>query len=81
MFAVLTLSVGALGGILVALVVKHTNSIIKGFASSLAIVVITFMSHFLFGAPLTLNFALGTVTVIVSVFNYSEPDPKPADGK
>ncbi|KAK8392464.1 hypothetical protein O3P69_014669 [Scylla paramamosain] len=68
----------ALGGLLVALVVKYADNILKGFATSLAIVLSTVVSAAFLGFVLTLQFAVGTALVIVSVFLYShQPRPHP----
>jgi len=66
--------VGAVGGIIVAVVVKYTDTIMKGFATSAAIVLTSFFSHFVFGTELDAFFALGVAVVIISIFNYSEED-------
>lgn len=68
----------ALGGLLVALVVKYADNILKGFATSLAIVLSTVVSAVFLGFVLTVQFAVGTALVIVSVFLYShQPRPHP----
>ena len=68
----------ALGGLLVALVVKYADNILKGFATSLAIILSTIVSAAFLGFVLTVQFAVGTALVIVSVFLYShQPRPHP----
>jgi solute carrier family 35 (UDP-sugar transporter), member A1/2/3 len=62
------------GGLIVAVVVKYADNILKGFATSLAIVLSCFASIFLFNFLLTFQFVFGTCFVIVSVFLYSH-DP------
>lgn len=64
------------GGLIVAMVVKYADNILKGFATSLAIVISCVASIYLFGFELTLQFALGAAFVIFSVFLYSYV-PKP----
>lgn len=65
------------GGLIVAMVVKYADNILKGFATSLAIVISCLASMYLFGFELTLQFAAGAVFVIFSVFLYSHtPKPK-----
>lgn len=59
------------GGLLVAIVVKFANNILKGFATSLAIVISTVASIFLFQFHLTASFVLGSSLVIGSVMMYS----------
>lgn len=62
------------GGLIVAVVVKYADNILKGFATSLAIILSCFASIILFDFLLTFQFVAGTVFVIVSVFLYSH-DP------
>lgn len=62
------------GGLIVAVVVKYADNILKGFATSLAIVLSCMVSIYLFSFQLTLQFSFGTILVIVSVFLYSH-DP------
>lgn len=60
------------GGLLVAVVVKFANNILKGFATSMAIVISTVASMFLFDFNLTPTFVLGTTLVIGSVMMYNK---------
>lgn len=62
------------GGLIVAVVVKYADNILKGFATSLAIILSCFASIFLFNFLLTFQFVFGTCFVIVSVFLYGH-DP------
>lgn len=69
------------GGLIVAMVVKYADNILKGFATSLAIVISCVASIYLFGFELTLQFAAGAAFVIFSVFLYSYvPKPKVTTG-
>uniref|UniRef100_A0A4W3H603 Solute carrier family 35 member A2 n=1 Tax=Callorhinchus milii TaxID=7868 RepID=A0A4W3H603_CALMI len=61
----------AFGGLLVALVVKYADNILKGFATSLSIVVSTVASTHLFGFHVDPLFALGASMVIGAVYIYS----------
>ncbi|XP_068104911.1 UDP-galactose translocator [Hyperolius riggenbachi] len=73
----------AFGGLLVAVVVKYADNILKGFATSLSIVVSTAASVHLFGFHVDLPFALGAGLVIGAVYLYSlprTPDPATANG-
>lgn len=63
------------GGILVAVVVKYADNILKGFATSAAIVVACIASIYLFDFHLTLQFTLGTSLVITAVYMYSKYVP------
>lgn len=65
------------GGLIVAMVVKYADNILKGFATSLAILISCIASIYLFKFVLTLQFAVGAAFVIFSVFLYSyTPKPK-----
>jgi solute carrier family 35 (UDP-sugar transporter), member A1/2/3 len=65
---------GSGGGLLVALVVKYTNTIVKGFATCISIVLNALASSYLFGKQLDSVFVLSVIAVIISLFNYSEKD-------
>lgn len=58
------------GGLLVAMVVKYADNILKGFATSLAIVISCVASIYLFNFNLTLQFAFGALLVMISIFLY-----------
>ena len=63
------------GGLIVAVVVKYADNILKGFATSLAIIISCVASIYIFNFNLTLKFALGAALVIASIFLYGY-DPK-----
>lgn len=63
------------GGLIVAVVVKYADNILKGFATSLAIIISCVASIYIFDFNLTFKFALGAALVIVSIFLYGY-DPK-----
>lgn len=65
----------AAGGLIVAVVVKYADNILKGFATSVAIIISCVASIYLFSFTLTLQFASGTLLVMSSIFLYSY-DPK-----
>lgn len=66
----------ACGGLLVALVVKYADNILKGFATSIAIILTCIVSMVLFDFILTVKFAIGASLVIISIFLYGYI-PKP----
>lgn len=68
----------AVGGLLVAIVVKYADNILKGFATSLAIIISCVASIFIFDFKLTLQFAVGALLVIGAIFlyGYTPKDPK-----
>lgn len=65
------------GGLIVALVVKYADNILKGFATSLAIIISCIASIYLFNFVLTFQFTLGALLVICSIFLYGY-SPAPA---
>ena len=60
----------AFGGLLVAVVVKNANSILKGFATSLAIILSCVVSLVVFDFVLSVQFVVGTCFVMVAVYLY-----------
>ena len=52
---------------------RYADNILKGFATSLAIVLTCVISIFLFGFVVTTRFALGAALVLYSTFLYSNP--------
>ncbi|CAM1323041.1 SLC35A2 (predicted) [Pycnogonum litorale] len=65
----------AMGGLLVAVVVKYSDNILKGFATSLAIIVSCVISIYLFDFQLSFQFVSGTSLVMVATFLYSYQRP------
>ena len=66
--------VAALGGILIAIVVKFTDNIAKGFATSVSIILSSIVSLAFFHFEITTVFVTGASIVILSVILYSDPD-------
>lgn len=64
------------GGLLVAMIAKYADMVIKGFATGLAIVTTCFMSFLLFDAEITPIFCLAAGGVLISLLNYNEQDAK-----
>lgn len=69
----------SLGGLLVAVVVKYADNILKGFAASSAIVVSCIVSVFFFEFKLSFQFVAGASLVMFSVYLYGKfaPTPQP----
>lgn len=65
------------GGLLVAVVVKYADNILKGFATSLAIVISCVVSVYLFNFVITFQFFIGAALVIFSIFLYGYVPVKP----
>lgn len=68
------------GGLLVAVVVKYADNILKGFACSLAIIITCVLSIFFFGFQLSFQFTVGAALVIGSIFLYGYTPPKKQNG-
>ncbi|CAL2040798.1 unnamed protein product [Caenorhabditis brenneri] len=66
-----TVAINAFGGLVVAVVIKYADNILKAFATSLAIVLNCIAAYFLFDFRPSLLFLLGASGVIVAVFAYS----------
>ncbi|CAJ0932637.1 unnamed protein product, partial [Mesorhabditis belari] len=64
-----------IGGLSVAVCIKYADNIAKNFATSVAILLATLGSVWLFGFVPSLMFMLGAALVILSIFLYSNPAP------
>lgn len=65
----------AVGGLIVAVVVKYADNILKGFATSLSIILSCIASVFLFDYIISFKFAVGAVLVIIAIYLYGRPSP------
>ena len=61
----------ALGGLLVAVVVKYADNILKGYATSISIIISSVLSIWLFDFELSWLFGVGASMVIAAVYMYS----------
>ncbi|KAJ3288024.1 hypothetical protein HDU76_007740 [Blyttiomyces sp. JEL0837] len=64
----------AIGGLIVALVVKYADNILKGFATSISIIVSAVASIFLFDFKVTVTFSIGSALVLYATHLYGLPD-------
>lgn len=72
----------AFGGLLVAVVVKYADNIIKGFATSFAIILSCVVSVYLFSFQLSSQFLFGTAgLVILAIFLYGRPQNQDKTGQ
>ncbi|KAF9161239.1 hypothetical protein DFQ26_004747 [Actinomortierella ambigua] len=62
------------GGLIVAVVLKYADNILKGFATSISIVISAIASVALFGSKIGSIFLLGTILVLGATYLYSLPD-------
>lgn len=72
MFTWMLVGMSAFGGLLVAVVVKYTSTVVKGFATSFSIILTSVLSIYLFGSSLDTLFLLGSTCVLLAIFNYSD---------
>jgi UDP-sugar transporter A1/2/3 len=75
-----TVLLGSAGGILVAVVLKYLDSIVKNFAAAASIVLCAVINVSLSTAPVDPTFVLGTLLVVVAVvvYQYAPPPPPPS---
>ncbi|KAJ6547651.1 nucleotide-sugar transporter-domain-containing protein [Mycena capillaripes] len=66
-----TVSVQVFGGLLTALVIKYSDNILKGFATSLSIVISFLASVALFDFQITFTFITGSFIVLVATWLYN----------
>ncbi|GAA6026882.1 hypothetical protein JCM8097_005930 [Rhodosporidiobolus ruineniae] len=62
------------GGLVTALVIRYSDNIMKGFATSLAIVLSFVAGIILFEFQVTTSFLVGTAMVVTSTYLYNSPD-------
>ncbi|KAI8081562.1 UDP-galactose transporter [Halteromyces radiatus] len=66
----LVIAIQAFGGLVVALVVKYADNILKGFATSISIILSSLVSVWLFNFTLSGTFIFGTALVIYATYLY-----------
>lgn len=66
--------VQAIGGLIVAVVVKYADNVLKTFASSFGIVISCIVSSILFGQSYNSAFVVGASLVVFSTVLYSKPE-------
>jgi UDP-sugar transporter A1/2/3 len=67
----------AVGGLIVAAVIKYADNILKGFATAISIITSSILSFFLLhDFDPSIKFGVGVVLVITSTFMYSQPSAK-----
>ncbi|TRM57601.1 nucleotide-sugar transporter-domain-containing protein [Schizophyllum amplum] len=67
-----TVAVQVAGGLVTAMVIKYSDNILKGFATSLSIVISFMASVALFDFHLTFTFVLGSSVVLVATWLYNQ---------
>ena len=71
----LVISQQALGGLIVAIVVKYADNILKGFSTSLSIIISCIASVFLFSYVISIGFIIGSILVMVAIYLYGRFQP------
>ena len=71
----LVISQQALGGLIVAIVVKYADNILKGFSTSLSIIISCIASVFLFNYIISLGFIIGSILVMAAIYLYGRFQP------
>ena len=69
-------TVQAVGGLIVAVVVKYADNVLKVFATSFSIVISCVLSAIFFDFHATFAFVVGAAFVVVSTGLYSQPERK-----
>jgi solute carrier family 35 (UDP-sugar transporter), member A1/2/3 len=68
-----TVLIQVLGGLITALVIKYSDNIMKGFATSLSIILSFLASIVLFDFNITPAFVIGASTVLAATWMYNQP--------
>ncbi|GFH53975.1 hypothetical protein CTEN210_10451 [Chaetoceros tenuissimus] len=61
----------AVGGLIVAAVLKFANSVLKGYATAVSVVLTTIASNIMFGTQMSLFFVMGSVNCCMAVLLYN----------
>lgn len=61
----------AVGGLIVAAVLKFANSVLKGYATAVSVVLTTIASNIMFGTQMSLYFVMGSVNCCMAVLLYN----------
>ncbi|KAJ3169395.1 hypothetical protein HDU87_000617 [Geranomyces variabilis] len=71
----------AASGLVISVVLKYANTILKNFAASVAIVFSSILSYFTIGFTYTPHFVLGTMMIFLATYLYTQRPNHPAPGK
>ncbi|KAJ7264952.1 nucleotide-sugar transporter-domain-containing protein [Mycena haematopus] len=70
-----TVAIQVFGGLVTAIVIKYSDNILKGFATSLSIILSFLASVALFHFRITPSFIIGSTTVLCATWMYNQPPP------
>lgn len=73
-----TVAIQVFGGLITAVVIKYSDNILKGFATSLSIIISFLASVILFDFRITPSFVIGSSTVLIATWMYNQPPGKEA---
>jgi len=71
-----TVAIQVFGGLITAVVIKYSDNILKGFATSLSIIISSLASVILFDFCITPAFIIGSTTVLAATWMYNQPPGK-----
>lgn len=71
-----TVATQVFGGLITAVVIKYSDNILKGFATSISIILSFLASVVLFDFHVTPTFIIGASTVLAATAMYNQPAPK-----
>lgn len=69
-----TVAIQVFGGLVTALVIKYSDNILKGFATSLSIIISSLASVALFHFQVTFSFLIGSTVVLIATMLYAQPE-------
>ncbi|EIW70534.1 hypothetical protein TREMEDRAFT_22759, partial [Tremella mesenterica DSM 1558] len=72
-WAVGTVLTQTFGGLITAIVIRYSDNIMKGFATSLSIIISFLASVALFSYPITVAFVVGSSIVLLATYMYNAP--------
>ncbi|KAK8864599.1 hypothetical protein IAR55_001849 [Kwoniella newhampshirensis] len=72
-WAIGTVLTQTFGGLITALVIRYSDNIMKGFATSLSIIISFLASVALFSYPITVSFVVGASIVLAATYLYNSP--------
>jgi UDP-sugar transporter A1/2/3 len=72
--AFLSVFSSAIGGLIVAAVLKYADSVLKGYATAMSVILTGVLSMILFGTTLTTIYFMGIINVVAAVLLYNGKD-------
>ena len=72
--AFLSVASSAMGGLIVASVLKYADSVLKGYATAMSVILTGVLSMVLFGTQLNLIYFMGIINVVMAVGLYNGKD-------